>query len=126
MRTRFFHSTLSVAILAAFAMPALADTTTQSAEADTELEEIVVTATGHKQKIKEAPASITVVTQADLQEKSYTNLAEALSDVPGVDIRNGVGKTGGLNIQMRGMPSEYTLVLIDGRRQNTSGSIGIL
>ena len=123
MRTRFFHSTLSVAILAAFAMPALADTTTQSAEADTELEEIVVTATGHKQKIKEAPASITVVTQADLQEKSYTNLAEALSDVPGVDIRNGVGKTGGLNIQMRGMPSEYTLVLIDGRRQNTSGSI---
>ena len=82
MRTRFFHSTLSVAILAAFAMPALADTTTQSAEADTELEEIVVTATGHKQKIKEAPASITVVTQADLQEKKLYQFGRGIVRCP--------------------------------------------
>lgn len=122
MHTKFMRTTLYFTMLAAFASNAWADTA-ETAEDDTELSEIVVTASGHKQKAKNAPASITVVTQAELQEKSYTNLAEALSDVPGVDIRNGVGKTGGLNIQMRGMPSDYTLVLIDGRRQNTSGSI---
>ena len=70
MRTRFFHSTLSVAILAAFAMPALADTTAQSTEADTELEEIVVTASGFAQKAKEAAASITVISSKDLETKA--------------------------------------------------------
>src|SRR5690606_36960461 len=33
------------------------------------------------------------------------------------------GKTGGLNISIRGMGSDYTLVLVDGRRQNAAGSI---
>ena len=59
MRTRFFHSTLSVAIFAAFATPVLADTSTQSTEADTELEEIVVTASGFAQKAKEAAVEST-------------------------------------------------------------------
>ena len=39
-------------------------------------------------------------------------------------MRNGQGKTGGLNIQIRGLNQAYTLILIDGQRQNTSGSIG--
>lgn len=44
-------------------------------------------------------------------------------DVEGVDISPTVGKTGGLNIRIRGMDSEYTLVLVDGRRQNSTGDI---
>ncbi len=32
------------------------------------------------------------------------------------------GKTGGLNISIRGMGSENTLVFIDGKRQNSAGS----
>ena len=32
-------------------------------------------------------------------------------------------KTGGMNISIRGMPSDYTLVLIDGRRQNAAGNV---
>ncbi|GGW61390.1 TonB-dependent receptor domain-containing protein [Alishewanella tabrizica] len=94
------------------------------AAADSNMEVIVVTAAGFEQRLIEAPASISVVTAAELQQKSFTNIAEALSSIPGVDVRNGVGKTGGLNIQIRGLPSDYTLILIDGRRQNTSGSIG--
>ena len=122
MQQRFLHSNLYLVVLAALSMPAFANDAVND-EADTELGEVVITATGTAQRIKNAPASITVLSGQELQEKSYNNLAEALSGVPGVDIRNGVGKTGGLNIQMRGMPSDYTLVLIDGRRQNTSGSI---
>ncbi len=52
-----------------------------------------------------------------------SSLAEALRTIEGVDVGDTQGKTGGLNISIRGMPSEYTLILIDGRRQNTAGSI---
>lgn len=89
----------------------------------TELATIVVSASGYEQKIKDAPASITVITAEDLKTKRITSIADALIDVEGVDISPTAGKTGGLNISMRGMSSEYTLVLIDGRRQNSTGDI---
>lgn len=87
------------------------------------LSDTVVSASGFEQKITEAPASISVISQEDLQQKRYGNLAQALEDVEGIDVRQGTGKTGGLNISIRGLPSEYTLILIDGRRQNTAGNV---
>ena len=84
---------------------------------------IVVTAAGYEQNIVEAPASITVLAREELQEKRFGSLAEALQDVQGVDVGGEAGKTGGLNISIRGMPSDYTLVLIDGRRQNAPGGV---
>ena len=84
---------------------------------------VVVTAAGFEQKITDAPASISVITREDLERRQFGNLAEALGEVEGVDIGQGTGKTGGLNISIRGMPSAYTLVLIDGRRQNNGGDI---
>nr|WP_232455571.1 TonB-dependent receptor [Sphingomonas sp. KC8] len=85
--------------------------------------DIVVTAAGYEQKIAKAPASISVLDRTELQEKRFGSLAEALQDVEGVDVGATAGKTGGLNISIRGMPSEYTLVLLDGRRQNAPGSV---
>lgn len=87
------------------------------------LDKMVVSAAGFEQKITDAPASISIITTEELQRKRYSNLAEALEGVEGVDIRQGTGKTGGLNISIRGLPSEYTLFLIDGRRQNTAGTV---
>ena len=87
------------------------------------LADTVVTASGFEQKITEAPASISVISQEDLQQNRFSNLAQALDNVEGIDIRQGTGKTGGLNISIRGMPSEYTLILIDGRRQNSAGNV---
>jgi len=84
---------------------------------------MVTTAAGHEQKITEAPASISVLGPEQLERRRYANLAEALDDVEGVDIRQGTGKTGGLDISIRGLPSQYTLILIDGRRQNTAGTV---
>ena len=88
-----------------------------------EFDTIVVTASGFEQDIKQAPASISVVTRKDLEEKSFVDLADALRDVEGIDVRGATGKTGNLNVSIRGMPSEYTLVLIDGRRQNSAGDV---
>ena len=87
------------------------------------LGDVVVSASGFEQKITEAPASISVISREELQQKRYSNLAQALEDVEGVDVRQGTGKTGGLNISIRGLPSEYTLILIDGRRQNNAGDV---
>ncbi|HEX7874894.1 MAG TPA: TonB-dependent receptor [Sphingobium sp.] len=91
--------------------------------ADVRDDTIVVTAAGYEQKIREAPASISVLDREDLQDKRFGSLAEALQDVQGVDVGGEAGKTGGLNISIRGMPSDYTLVLIDGRRQNAPGNV---
>ena len=64
--------------------------------------QVVTSASGYEQKITDAPASISVISQEDLKQKKYSNLAEAIEDVEGVDVRGGNGKTGGLNISIRG------------------------
>lgn len=109
----------------ALAIAIAAATLTLSAQAQetARLENIVVTAAGHEQALRDAPASISVVTREELEQRQFSNIAEAIADVPGVDVRSGTGKTGGLDVSIRGMPSAYTLILIDGRRQNTSGEV---
>lgn len=87
------------------------------------LNEVVVSASGFEQDKKDAPASITVISRTEIQSKRHNNLAELLSDVEGVDIGSTNGKTGGRTITMRGMPTDYTLILIDGRRQNAAGNV---
>ena len=114
-------ATALCAILAA--PPVLAEASVAAATEAVDLDAVVVTAAGYEQKLVDAPASISVISQADLRQRRYSNLAQALADVEGIDINQGTGKTGGLNISIRGMPSAYTLVLIDGRRQNNSGDI---
>jgi len=94
-----------------------------SANSDVRLDSMVITASGFEQKITDAPASISVVSREDLEQKNFSNVAEALKDVEGIDVLGNTGKTGGLNISIRGMPSEYTLILIDGRRQGAAGNI---
>jgi outer membrane receptor for ferrienterochelin and colicins len=87
------------------------------------MEEVVVSASGFEQELKNAPASISVVTRQELETKNFRDLAEALQGVEGIDVMGGTGKTGGLDISIRGMPSDYTLILIDGRRQNVAGDV---
>ena len=88
-----------------------------------QLDQMVVSATGFEQKITDAPASISVLSHEELEQHSFSNLAEALETVEGVDVRQSTGKTGGLNVSIRGLPSDYTLILIDGRRQNPPGDV---
>ena len=116
MRIPFAYSLLACSILSS-------STIAMANPAPAQLGETVVSASGFEQKITDAPASISVVSNADLRKKRYSSLAQALDDVEGIDIKQGTGKTGGLNISMRGMPSDYTLILIDGRRQNPAGNV---
>ncbi|MGM0833381.1 MAG: TonB-dependent receptor domain-containing protein [Pseudomonadota bacterium] len=114
---RFTRTALASAVaLSVSATAALA----QEAE---QLDNIVVSASGFEQALVDAPASISVVSREELERKRITSVADALRDVEGVDVGGAVGKTGGSNISIRGMPSDYTLILIDGRRQNAAGSV---
>jgi outer membrane receptor for ferrienterochelin and colicins len=105
------------------AVAAAACASAAAQEATQTLSEVVVSASGFEQDIKEAPASITVITRKQLEEKRVSNLAQALEDVEGVDVGAGTDKTGGPNISIRGMGADYTLILIDGRRQNAAGNV---
>lgn len=81
--------------------------------------DIVVTATGFSQKQEDAPASITVIDGDDLRRRSIQNLGDAVRDVEGVVVNGGANEN---DIQIRGMPGDYTLILVDGRRQSARES----
>lgn len=104
-------------------IPLLATTTAPSVLAAETDDVMVVTASGYEQKLREAAASITVISQQELSQRNYTDLASALSDVEGVDINSTTGKTGGLDISIRGMSGSYTLILVDGIRQNGTSDV---
>ncbi|MFJ2983426.1 MULTISPECIES: TonB-dependent receptor domain-containing protein [unclassified Pseudomonas] len=83
------------------------------------LEEVVVTASGFAQQVEDAPASITVIEGEDLRRKSYRDLGDAVRDVEGVTVNGGANET---DISIRGMPGDYTLILVDGKRQSARES----
>lgn len=110
---------LSLAVLGAISASAHAN----GSGAPTTLDKVVVTASGFEQKITDAPASISVITQEELAKRPYITLLDAVRDLEGVDVGETRDKTGQGSISMRGMGSDYTLILINGRRQNNHGDI---
>ncbi len=86
-------------------------------------ETLVVSAAGIEQKLIDAPASITVISQEELKQKPYLTLLDAVREVEGVDVGETTDKTGQGGISIRGMGADYTLILIDGKRQNNIGDI---
>lgn len=86
------------------------------------LQTVVVTASGQAIDIKEAPASISVITREDIEKKPVTSIGELLSSIPGVT--GGTAATGPQSkIKLRGLPEKYTLILVDGKRQGSSAGI---
>lgn len=81
------------------------------------LSPVVVTASGREQAVKEAPASISVITREELDKKPYTSLHDVVRDLEGVSVVGGSANE--TDILIRGMPGEYTLILVDGKRQGT-------
>ncbi|MGM0569895.1 TonB-dependent receptor domain-containing protein [Marinobacter sp.] len=92
-----------------------------------ELGEIVVTASGFEQNISDAPASISVIPGEELRKRSYSDITDAVKNIPGVFV-NGGGNA--QDITIRGMTEGYTLYLVDGRpvsagrNINTNGQDG--
>jgi len=115
----------TAALATALCTPALAfeDPAMMDPQQVSRVDDVVVTAAGFEQKIVDAPASISVISVEELQSRPYMTLLDAVRDLEGVDIGETRDKTGQGTISMRGMGSDYTLILINGRRQNNHGDI---
>ncbi|AWH26791.1 TonB-dependent receptor [Stenotrophomonas sp. YAU14D1_LEIMI4_1] len=114
-------TTLTAAIGLALAAHAHADASADASSAR-QLDTVVVTATGAQQWIKDAPASISVITREEIERKPVSSIGQLLSTVPGVT--GGYALSGAQSkIRLRGLPEQYTLILIDGRRQGSSAGV---
>ncbi len=82
----------------------------------TQLQQLVVTASGFEQNVADAPASISVITREDLERGAFRDLTDALKEVQGVAV---TGVANEKDIYIRGLPGQYTLILVDGKRQTT-------
>ncbi|MGI8890609.1 MAG: TonB-dependent receptor [Chthoniobacterales bacterium] len=86
----------------------------QDAVAPAGSEEIVVSATRLPVPEEEAPASVSVITAEDLEEKQIKRVSDALREVPGLSVVQS-GAPGQLtSVFTRGLKSEHTQVLLDG------------
>lgn len=79
-----------------------------------DIEHIVVTSTYSEKLASRAPASVSVITAEDLERRQVMDLADAIRGLSGVNISAvGFGRQG---VEIRGMDSDQTLILIDGQR----------
>jgi len=106
----------SAVLLAGTALIAPGTALAQEQAEATVLDQVVVTATGFEQSVKDAPASITVVSREELEKGSFRDLTDALREVQGVSV---TGVANEKDIYIRGLPGTYTLILVDGKRQST-------
>ncbi len=123
----FKYSLLSLSLSLAFTQFSLAQNPSDLTRLEEEelitpkptidLSKIVVTAGGFAQEVKDAPASISIVSQEALKQTPFRDVTDAIADVPGVVITG----SGGANsdISIRGMGAQYTLMMVDGKRQNS-------
>lgn len=78
-----------------------------------DLEQVVVAATKSEKKIKDIPASVTVITAEELEKANVKTLDDALQYVPGVYIKGQRGMKA-TKISIRGFSQNRVLVLMDG------------
>ena len=79
-----------------------------------ESEPVVVTATRIDIPLDQSPATVSVVTSEDVEEKQIERVADALREVPGLSVVQ-TGAPGQLtSVFTRGLRSEHTQVLLDG------------
>src|SRR4051794_36166494 len=98
---------VAVAIAATPIISRAQDAVTQGAE-------IVVSATRLPIAEDESPASVSVVTDEDIEHRQVERVADALREVPGISITQS-GAPGALtSVFTRGLRSEHTQVLLDG------------
>jgi outer membrane receptor protein involved in Fe transport len=92
------------AALIGSAMPGRAADTGTADAANSQIEEVVVTATRRSEKLKDVPASISVLSGADIEAKHILSYDDIARSVPGVSFV-AHGGTGQEDIEVRGIGS---------------------
>ena len=110
---------LTAAVLAAMSVPVQAAEKKQEAT-HIKTGEVVVTASRTKQEVKETPSSVEVITREDIDKMGAESVLQALQLAVGLDtLKNGMV---GNHVSIRGMKTNHTLLLVDGRRVRTGNT----
>lgn len=100
----------------------------QASEAEATLEAVTVTSTKTQKVVSEAPASVSVITSKQIENKNVERVDDALSSTTGVYVKGAAdGQPNSWNNQilMRGMPGYYrSSVMVDGLVINNGFSQG--
>ncbi|WP_394200213.1 TonB-dependent receptor domain-containing protein [Shewanella waksmanii] len=114
---------VKVAIYAASSTAMLAGTSVYAAEEEAAIERIEVTGSKIKRIGELSPTPVTVITGADMMDMGITNVADILNKLPSSTVgispetSNNTIFANGLNrTNLRGLGSDRTLVLVNGRR----------
>ncbi|MCP2604685.1 TonB-dependent receptor [Candidatus Aminicenantes bacterium AH-873-B07] len=77
-------------------------------------EEVVVTATKTPHSLKDVPIATSIITKEEIEKTNAQTAGDILRWLTGIHIRsNGFSRA---TIKIHGLPSKYTLVLVDGQR----------
>ena len=86
------------------------------ASAPSQLEQVITTASRAPEKVIDAPASVSVITAAEVEERAAVNVADHVAALPGIDVaRGGIARS---NIVARGFNNIFSgalLTLTDNR-----------
>ena len=81
---------------------------------EAEAEQVVVSATRFDIPLDQSPASVSVISSEDIEQKQIERVSDALREVPGLSVVQ-TGTAGQLtSVFTRGLRSEHTQVLLDG------------
>jgi vitamin B12 transporter len=81
---------------------------------EAEAESVVVSATRFDIPLDQSPASVSVISSEDMEQKQIERVSDALREVPGLSVVQ-TGTAGQLtSVFIRGLRSEHTQVLLDG------------
>jgi len=81
---------------------------------EAEVEQVVVSATRFDIPLNQSPASVSVISSEELEQKQIERVSDALREVPGMSVVQ-TGVPGQLtSVFTRGLRSEHTQVLLDG------------
>jgi iron complex outermembrane receptor protein len=84
---------------------------------ETALDEILITTTRAPGLIRDEPLRVEAVPAEEIEENLTVqpgNLSSLLNELPGVRVQSTAAGLGGAGLQLRGMPTRHTLVLVDG------------
>ncbi len=88
-----------------------AEQSTQKLTTDT----VMVTATKVERPLEEIPYSVSSVTEKEIQRKGAISIADALQDIPGVEVTDG-SMAGAKRVSIRGESGARVLIMIDGQK----------
>ncbi|MCX7716410.1 MAG: TonB-dependent receptor plug domain-containing protein [Endomicrobia bacterium] len=81
---------------------------------------LIVSASKFEEKLMDAPATVIVITEQQIEERGYQDLKDVLLDISGLDVTPNVGgENGGWQVLMRGIFGNNKIqVLLNGIRLN--------